>query len=157
LTVTGVVTATAGAPGASLFVTGATAVVRAAAVTGTFSSGVAGRAGLLEGLELLGRQDPGELVLHFLFEVGDLLALVVGEIEPFFGEARNDVDAAGRAGATGTIATRTTGSATVFTRRGRWAVGTIRGVGQCDQRRAGYGKCQHQRGETIHRGLLTVT
>jgi hypothetical protein len=166
LTVTGVVTAAlragvitatpAGATGASLFVTRATTVARAAAATrtlGTASTGVAGRAGLLERLELLGREDPGELVFHLLFEVGDLLALVVGEIEFLFGEAGDHVDAAGRAGATGTIATRAT---TVFARRGRWAVGTIRGAGECDQRRAAHGKRQHQQGETIHRGLLTV-
>jgi len=119
-----------------LFVTGASAVTGTAPVVGAFgatSPGVSRRAGLLEGLKLFGGEDPGELVFHFFFEFGDLFALVVGEFEFLLGEARDDVDATGRAGAVGTIAVGATGSATVFARRGWGGVGSVRGGGQRDK------------------------
>jgi hypothetical protein len=130
----GVVTA---AIGAGLFVTGASAVAWAAAVTGAFgsaTSGVAGRAGLLESLELVGGQDPGEFVLHFLFEGGNLFALIIGEVEFAFDKARDDVDAAGRAGAVGATFARASGATPVFARWGRGGAGAIGGPGESDQR-----------------------
>jgi hypothetical protein len=61
------------------------------------ASGAAGWARFFKGLELVGRQDLGQLCLCVGFEIGHLLLLIIGEIELFLGEARDEMEAAGAA------------------------------------------------------------
>jgi hypothetical protein len=117
---------------------------------------------VFEGLHLVGAEDPGELVLHFFFEIGDLLALVFGKVELLFGEARDEVRAT-TTGAALTTATAAGSSATATTTWSTCAAAVLPGAGtfgvvsghrSASQHGPGQGERQRQFHEAVHRGLL---
>jgi hypothetical protein len=60
------------------------------------------RAGRFKNLHLCGRQNLGELCFGFLFQLLDLLLLIVGEVEFLLGKPRNQMKAGRRRPAAGT-------------------------------------------------------
>jgi hypothetical protein len=105
-----------GAAALTLAATTAGALTLTLSSTWTARTAATRRARFFERLHLFGSEDPGELGFHFLLEVGDLLLLVVGEIEFVLHERRNQVHAAGRtAWATGTVVRPALASASITT------------------------------------------
>jgi hypothetical protein len=118
------------------------------------------RPGVFEDFHLLGREDLGEPILHFPFEIGDLLALVVGEVELVFSEAWDEVSAAATGAARATTAAAGPAAATrspcaaagILPCAG--AFGVVSGHRSASQHRPGQGERQRQFHEAVHRGLL---
>jgi hypothetical protein len=68
----------------------------AASPTGAALAGTR-RASLCQDLALLGRQNLVELGLGFLFELRDLFALILAEVQPFHNERRQKMKTSARA------------------------------------------------------------
>jgi hypothetical protein len=71
--------------------------------------------GFQQGFHLIGRQDLGQLVLGFFFQISDLLFLVVGQIHFLLGKARDEMKASLRLATLTTAASSAAATTTLLT------------------------------------------
>jgi hypothetical protein len=105
---------TAARPAPAAALTALATTLSAALAAGTALAALARtrRAGFRHDLDLLRSQDLLQLGLDLFFEIGNLLLLVLGQVQLILREARNEMEpAAGAATTTRTAALTTTGSA----------------------------------------------
>jgi hypothetical protein len=148
-------TATGAALTTALTRTGASLTAAGATLAATWA---ARRACLFQDFHLLRGEDLGQLFLHFLFQIGDLLLLIVGQVHLLLGKPRDHVNAAAGRPARGTAGSRAARrAAAILLRRRGWGVRLVIGAGPSDQRQtAENGHCQQEHRDTPHYGLLAA-